>query len=196
MLRSSYYLQQLRDILYIAPVVLIAIMGHEFAHGWVSDRLGDPTPRMDGRLTLNPLKHLDPFGTLCLIFFRMGWAKPVRINTRYYKNRKSGIIMVSLAGPFMNFILAFLSLLLYGLLGKYGSAEMLLKRAPEGTGVIAGGPARAVIELAGIKNIRTKCMGSRNKQNVVLATIEGLRQLKTPEEVARLRGKSVDEILA
>lgn len=80
--------------------------------------------------------------------------------------------------------------------GKYGSAEMLLKRAPEGTGVIAGGPARAVIELAGIKNIRTKCMGSRNKQNVVLATIEGLRQLKTPEEVAKLRGKSVDEILA
>lgn len=58
MLRSSYYLQQLRDLLYIAPVVLIAIMGHEFAHGWVSDRLGDPTPRMDGRLTLNPLKHL------------------------------------------------------------------------------------------------------------------------------------------
>ena len=66
----------------------------------------------------------------------------------------------------------------------------------EGTGVIAGGPARAVIELAGIKNIRTKCMGSRNKQNVVLATIAGLSQLKTPEEVARLRGKSVEEIFA
>ena len=81
-------------------------------------------------------------------------------------------------------------------IGKFGSAEMLLKKAPEGTGVIAGGPARAVIELAGIKNIRTKCMGSRNKQNVVLATIAGLSQLKTPEEVARLRGKSVDEILA
>ena len=80
--------------------------------------------------------------------------------------------------------------------GKFGSAEMLLKRAPEGTGVIAGGPARAVIELAGIKNIRTKCMGSRNKQNVVLATIEGLSKLKTPEEVAKLRGKSVEEILA
>ena len=75
-------------------------------------------------------------------------------------------------------------------IGKFGSAEMLLKRAPEGTGVIAGGPARAVIELAGIKNIRTKCMGSRNKQNVVLATIAGLSQLKTPEEVAKLRGKS------
>ena len=77
-----------------------------------------------------------------------------------------------------------------------GKAAEILKRAPEGTGVIAGGPARAVIELAGIKNIRTKCMGSRNKQNVVLATIEGLSQLKTPEEVAKLRGKSVDEILA
>ena len=81
-------------------------------------------------------------------------------------------------------------------IGKFGSAEMLLKKAPEGTGVIAGGPARAVIELAGIKNIRTKCMGSRNKQNVVLATIAGLSQLKTPEEVAKLRGKSVDEIFA
>ena len=79
--------------------------------------------------------------------------------------------------------------------GKFGSAELLMKRAPEGTGVIAGGPARAVIELAGIKNIRTKCMGSRNKQYVVLATIAGLSQLKTPEEVARLRGKSVEEIL-
>lgn len=81
-------------------------------------------------------------------------------------------------------------------LGKFGSASVLLKRAPEGTGIIAGGPVRSVVELAGIKNIRTKCMGSRNKQNVVLATIEGLSQLKTPEEVAKLRGKSVDEILA
>ena len=80
-------------------------------------------------------------------------------------------------------------------IGKFGSASVLLKRAPEGTGNIAGGPARAVIELAGIKNIRTKSLGSNNKQNVVLATIEGLRQLKTPEEVARLRGKSVEEIV-
>ena len=79
--------------------------------------------------------------------------------------------------------------------GKFGSAEMLLKRAPEGTGVIAGGPARAVIELAGIKNIRTKSLGSNNKQNVVLATIEGLSQLKAPEDVAKLRGKTVEEIL-
>ena len=81
-------------------------------------------------------------------------------------------------------------------IGKYGSANVLLKRAPEGTGVIAGGPARAVIELAGIRNIRTKSLGSNNKQNVVLATIAGLSALKTPEEVARNRGKSVDEVLA
>lgn len=81
-------------------------------------------------------------------------------------------------------------------IGKYGSASVLLKKAPDGTGVIAGGPARNVCELAGIKNIRTKSMGSNNKQNVVLATITGLSQLKTPEEVARKRGKSVEEIMA
>ncbi len=82
----------------------------------------------------------------------------------------------------------------HDLIGKFGSASVLLKKAPEGTGVIAGGPARSVIELAGIKNIRTKSLGSNNKQNVVLATIEGLANLKTPEEVAKLRGKSVEEL--
>ena len=80
-------------------------------------------------------------------------------------------------------------------IGKFGSASVLLKRAPEGTGIIAGGPARIVCELAGIKNIRTKSLGSNNKQNVVLATINALSQLKSPEEVAKLRGKSVEEIL-
>lgn len=78
--------------------------------------------------------------------------------------------------------------------GKFGSASVLLKKAPEGTGVIAGGSARSVIELAGIKNIRTKSLGSNNKQNVVLATINGLAELKTPEEVAKLRGKTVEEL--
>ena len=79
-------------------------------------------------------------------------------------------------------------------IGKFGSAEVLLKKSPEGTGIIAGGPARSVLELAGFKNIRTKSLGSNNKQNVVLATIEGLKNLKTPEEVARLRGISVDQL--
>ena len=79
--------------------------------------------------------------------------------------------------------------------GKYTGASVLLKKSPEGTGIIAGGPARSVCELAGITNIRTKSMGSNNKQNVVLATIEALSQLRSPEEVAKLRGKSVEEIL-
>jgi small subunit ribosomal protein S5 len=77
-------------------------------------------------------------------------------------------------------------------IGKF--AEVLLKASPEGTGIIAGGPSRAVLELAGYKNIRSKALGSNNKQNVVLATIAGLKEIKTPEEVARLRGKSVDEL--
>ena len=79
--------------------------------------------------------------------------------------------------------------------GEFGSAKVLLKRAPEGTGVIAGGPARAVIELAGIKNIRTKALGSNNKVNCVLATLEGLKSMKTPEQYAQRRGKTVSEIL-
>ena len=81
-------------------------------------------------------------------------------------------------------------------IGKYSSASILLKRAPEGTGIIAGGPARKVCELAGIRNIRTKSLGSNNKTNVALATIEGLSKLKSPEDVARNRGKSVEGIRA
>jgi len=79
-------------------------------------------------------------------------------------------------------------------LGKFGSATVLLKKAPEGTGIIAGGPARIACELAGVKNIRTKSLGSNNKQNVVMATIKGLSELKNPEDVAKNRGKSVEEI--
>ena len=79
--------------------------------------------------------------------------------------------------------------------GEFGSAEVLLKRAPEGTGIIAGGPARAVVELAGIQNIRTKSLGSNNKTNVVLATLEGLKAIRSPEEIAKRRGKSVEDIL-
>lgn len=79
-------------------------------------------------------------------------------------------------------------------IGKYGSSEVLLKKSPEGTGIIAGGPARTVCELAGIRNIRTKSLGSNNKQNVVLATLNGLASLKVPEEVAAKRGKTVEEL--
>ena len=80
-------------------------------------------------------------------------------------------------------------------IGKFGGATVLLKKAPEGTGIIAGGPARAVLELAGYKNIRTKSLGSNNKQNVVLAAVNGLSNLKRPEDVAKARGISLEELL-
>ncbi|MEE3393019.1 MAG: 30S ribosomal protein S5 [Lachnospiraceae bacterium] len=80
-------------------------------------------------------------------------------------------------------------------IGKYNSAQVLIKKAPEGTGIIAGGPARAVLELAGYKNIRTKSLGSNNKQNVVLAALTGLSELKKPEDVARLRGVAVEDLV-
>ena len=84
----------------------------------------------------------------------------------------------------------------YQILGRFGSASVLLKPAPEGTGVIAGGSVRAVLELAGIHNIVTKSIGSNNKRNVVNAAIAGIIQLKTPTDVARLRGKTIEEIMA
>lgn len=119
----SYIIDQLQAALFTLPVVLPAIICHECAHGWVSYKLGDPTAKYAGRLTLNPLKHLDPIGTLCMIFFHVGWANPVPIDPRYYRDRKKGIIYVSLAGPVTNFILAFLSLLIEGLLMKFGSSH-------------------------------------------------------------------------
>ena len=80
-------------------------------------------------------------------------------------------------------------------IGEFGAGRVLLKPASEGTGIIAGGPVRAVMEAAGIKNIRAKCLRSNNPQNVVSATMEGLKALRGPEEVARIRGKSVEEII-
>ncbi|NLM49671.1 MAG: site-2 protease family protein [Clostridiaceae bacterium] len=100
------------------PVVLLAIIVHEVSHGYVSYLLGDPTAKMSGRLTFNPFSHLDPFGALCMVLFRFGWAKPVPINPIYYKNRKLGMFLVSFAGPFSNFIMAFLATFIYVLIGR------------------------------------------------------------------------------
>lgn len=120
MIRFLFARQYLQGMLYTLPAVLIAISVHEFAHGYMSYKLGDPTPKYDGRLTLNPFKHMDLTGTICLILFRMGWAKPVRINVARYKNRKQGIVLVSLAGPVMNYLTAFVSMVVYGFCYKHG----------------------------------------------------------------------------
>ena len=94
--------------LYLIPVILISLSIHELSHAYSSYRLGDPTAKLAGRLTLNPLRHLDPLGTLMLLITRFGWAKPVPINPMYYKDRKKGTMLVSFAGPLSNLILAFI----------------------------------------------------------------------------------------
>lgn len=95
------------ELLLLIPVLLFSLSLHEFSHGYVSHKLGDPTPKSAGRLTLNPLAHLDPFGSLVLILTRrFGWAKPVPINPNYYQKPRQGMMFVSLAGPLSNFFLA------------------------------------------------------------------------------------------
>lgn len=96
-----------RIIIYLIPAVLLSLSFHEFSHAFVSYKLGDPTAKNQGRLTLNPLKHLDVLGTIMILVSRFGWAKPVPINPMYYKDRKKGTMLVSLAGPLSNIILAF-----------------------------------------------------------------------------------------
>ncbi len=96
------------------PALMIGFAFHEFAHAWVADRLGDPTPRSQGRLTLNPFVHLDIFGTLMAFLYQFGWAKPVMTNPQYFKgNKLRGRMLVSLAGPLMNLLTAFVALLLW-----------------------------------------------------------------------------------
>ena len=95
-------------ILLTIPGVLIGLSFHEFAHAIVSDRLGDPTPRNQGRLTLSPLPHIDIIGFILIAIVGFGWAKPVQINTRYYRNPRRDEILVSIAGPLMNLAVAFI----------------------------------------------------------------------------------------
>lgn len=100
-------------ILLLIPLRLLAIVVHECSHGYVSTKLGDPTPRIQGRLSLNPLVHLDLMGTLLMVLTGFGWAKPVEVNPMYYKDRKKGMALVAAAGPLSNLLLAFISLLIY-----------------------------------------------------------------------------------
>lgn len=96
------------SLLLSLPVVLLSLSVHETAHGYIAYRLGDPTARNLGRLTLNPVKHLDPIGTICMVLFGYGWAKPVPINTRYFKKPKRDMALSASAGPLSNLLLAFL----------------------------------------------------------------------------------------
>lgn len=94
------------QLLLTLPIVFLSLSVHETAHGYVAYKLGDPTARNLGRLTLNPIKHLDLFGTLCMVLFGFGWAKPVPINTRYFKKPKRDMALTGMAGPVSNLLLA------------------------------------------------------------------------------------------
>ncbi len=117
------------DMILLAPPILVALTFHEYAHGYVALRFGDPTAKMAGRLTLNPLSHLDPIGTIMLFVVHFGWAKPVPVDPRYFRNPKQDMLWVALAGPGANMVLAFISGILLSMLGRgslFGSHNMLL----------------------------------------------------------------------
>ncbi|MBR2635322.1 MAG: site-2 protease family protein [Clostridia bacterium] len=111
----------LLDFLMTLPVILISLSVHELCHGYAAYRLGDPTAKAMGRLSLNPLRHIDPFGFLALMFFHVGWAKPVSVDSRYFKNPKRDMAITALAGPLSNFLLAFVFTFVYFLLFRLGS---------------------------------------------------------------------------
>ena len=109
----------IRNKLIVIPGALLAFVVRGFARAYTSDKLGDPSPRMMGKLNLSPRSHIDPMGFLLIILFGFGWNKPVFTDSRYYKNPKKGSILVALSGTVGNFILAFVCLLLYKLLGRF-----------------------------------------------------------------------------
>lgn len=105
--------ESLISIIFLFPIVILSLTVHECAHGFAAYKLGDPTAKLCGRLTLNPLSHLDPIGALMMLLFGFGWAKPVPINPNNFKNRKTGMAVSALAGPVSNLILSFIGVLCY-----------------------------------------------------------------------------------
>ena len=112
MFNFNFSTDWLISILLTIPGVLLALSVHECAHGWMSYKLGDPTARNFGRLTLNPIKHIDPIGLICMIFFHFGWAKPVPVNARYYKKPRRDMALVAAAGPISNLLMCFISVII------------------------------------------------------------------------------------
>ena len=106
----------LQTLVLMLPALLVAVTIHEVAHGWVADRLGDPTARLAGRLTLNPLPHIDPFGALAFVLAGFGWARPVPVNGRNLRRPLRDMALVAAAGPLSNFVMAFVSLVALALL--------------------------------------------------------------------------------
>ena len=98
---------ELTMFLFRIPIMLLALSVHEASHGLAAYKCGDPTARNLGRLTLNPIRHLDPIGTVCMLLFGIGWAKPVPVNTRYFKNPRNGMALTAFAGPLSNLCFAF-----------------------------------------------------------------------------------------
>ncbi len=134
--------QNLVNLLMTAPGVLIAITFHEFAHAFAADKLGDDTARREGRLSLNPIDHLDPIGTLMLLVAGFGWGKPVHVDPRNYTRKMSmekGEAIVSIAGPLMNFILAFIFSLIFCAIYKFANVTFLMSTAGEATLTIISG---------------------------------------------------------
>lgn len=117
LLSNGFSIDTLVFVLMNIAVVILSLSVHELSHGFAAWRLGDPTAKYDGRLSLNPMRHLDTWGTLSMLFFGFGWAKPVMINPNYFKNLKRDTALVSLAGPLSNFLLAYIGM--FGLLYLY-----------------------------------------------------------------------------
>lgn len=110
----------IKELVYTLPAILVALSMHEFAHAFVAYKLGDASQKERGRLSLNPFRHLDPMGTICLLFFRFGWAKPVQVDPYFFRNRKEGMIWTAIAGPLMNLIMGFVMILLFAFSFKAG----------------------------------------------------------------------------